>query len=82
MKESIIKRFHAFHWGQFLVSKIQFVFTLLILIKVYDFPLWLDILIIVGGVIITQICGEIWVRYFKKSFHNENYRELINNNQN
>lgn len=39
----VAKQINNFHWGTWLAAKLQFLFTVMIFIRVYDLPLWVTI---------------------------------------
>ncbi len=72
MLEIIAKIFNEYHWGAFIVSKVQMLVTLLIFVKVYDLPKWITIALIpvfllalwmVGKIFIKSGMREIFIRY-------------------
>lgn len=76
-KQWIINQVHAMHWGQFLVGKIQFIFTLLIFVEVYDFNLLTKIIIVTIGIIGTLFIGKFWIKYFKEDFQYKFFKGSI-----
>jgi len=77
IKKKIMDIFHHIHWGQFLISKVQFLFTLLILVKVYNFSLVTNIIILTSGILIVWLSGYIWVNHFKDEFQSRFFKGVF-----
>lgn len=70
----INKRFNEFSWGQFIVSKFQFIITLFILIKIYEWPAWFNILAVVIGVLLTWFVGYKFNKHLRSDFQKEQFK--------
>ncbi len=74
------KGLNQFNWGQFVVSKVQFVFTLLIFLKIYEVSLIITVLLVVVMLILTWIIGVIFDKKLRVRFQKENYKGVFNEN--
>ena len=54
------KRLNEFNWGQFVISKGQFVFTLLIFLKVYKVSIYITLILAICVLIFTWIIGVVF----------------------
>ena len=73
----MIKRLNDLHWGQFLYSKIQFIFTIAILVGVYKTSLLLKIIVIIISIIGAFYGGYLFNKYFRKDFQKEAYKDTL-----
>ncbi len=69
------KALNQFHWGQFFLSKIQWIVNIIILLKVFDMPLWSYIVFPIELVLFTWWLGIfIDVTGLRLTFIRENYK--------
>lgn len=72
---------NRFHWGQFFLSKIQWVMNLAILLKVFDMPLWTYIVFPSILILFTWLLGVyvdtagIRLQFLKENFKGTNIIE-------
>jgi len=53
------KRLNEFHWGQFLLSKIQWIINLIILLKLFGAPAWAYLVSPLFIIVATWVIGYI-----------------------
>lgn len=72
-------QFQRVHFGTIVYAKVGVIVNLLILIKVYNFPTWLSISCVFGGLIVLWIVGWISdITGFKDEFERKQQQVLIN----
>lgn len=77
MKNWIAKQINIIHWGQFVISKVQFLFTLAILLGVYKTTKLQKVLILVGGFIAIWIIGWVFNKLFREGFLKEQFKDVL-----
>jgi len=73
LKNVINKIINRLSWGQFLVSKIQFMFTLVIMLKVFNVK---PIVYFIAGLtafFLTYLMGWFFDKYLKEGYHEQYY---------
>lgn len=73
MKAFINVFLNRLSWGQFLISKIQFIFTLVILLKVFDVKPMAYIIFGFVALVFTYFIGYLFDKYMKEDYHAKYY---------
>ena len=81
LKSIILEFIYELHWGQFIVGKLQFIVTLLVLVKVYNWSIWLNAIIVIGGILFTWLSGKLWSKYFKEDFQYKMFKGALRDNK-
>ena len=74
------KALNQFHWGQFFLSKAQWIVNLVILLKVFDMPMWTYFVIPIILVVFTWVLGifvdstGLRLRFIKENFKGTNIK--------
>lgn len=77
IKKIIANEINLFHWGAFVISKVQFIVTLLILIKVYETTSLQKVIITVIAVYCIRMIGYFFDKYFREDFQKQAYKNTL-----
>lgn len=82
IKGFLINRLIELSWGQFLVSKIQFILWFIIAIGVYNLNKNKLIIVVLIALFLLWAGGAIFKKYFSKDFNKKFYKGIPNGKDN
>jgi len=67
---------NTFTWGQFIVSKVQFLVTLTILLGVFKVKMWICFAMMPILLVLIYVIGHIFNKHFRQHFMEEQFKDV------